>query len=158
MSKTTTFLATMTNGEIAKRTSQNRTYTHCVQLTDIAIWSAIDGAKAGIERLEETLVRYEAITTDEQAFNESPVWMQTRGKAFTAADYAGWATSTRSSLALLTENLAFYEARAAAGERFASDHIHVETWCGRYDLAIKQYNSLNGSRGRVATILDVVVK
>lgn len=149
--------ATMTNGKTAKRTSQNRTYTHCIQITSIGVDVAIESSKRDIKRLAAEVARYEAVDTDEKAFADSPKWMQESGRAWTAAKYAEFAANTCARLEAEAARLATYEARKAAGHSHVSDYLEVVTWCGSHALAVKQFNSWNGKNGIAATIRTVDV-
>ena len=98
----TTFFATTTSGQIAKRTSKNHTYTHCVEASEKAYAVPPMHTHDAIQRAAEFVVEYRAVDTDEKALAKARErcntwqrnWHTSNGTTpinFPASQYQEWA-------------------------------------------------------------------
>ena len=155
----TLFLATDANGNVHKRTSQNRTYTHTV-VAKRSMAESVRCANAQVKN--NTRHALEQIDHAERSIEEIKDWLRAKRCNILCQDDV-YATK------LQTEGRAFYakwsngHGREQAAAAYAAHH-HMETiarivqqekdgyfnvfvnhgWCGRKDLAQKLYNSILG--------------
>lgn len=125
----TTFTVTLPDGTPAKRTSENRTYTHAIAVCDTV------GHRLGKTR--EELASQEKMTASYRAVVAAGEVEARYARTLTLADYERFVVNGEAREATLREAIAALEARPADEELGWG----VSGWAGRPDLAEKAARS-----------------
>jgi hypothetical protein len=140
MAKSTKFTAVLPDGTVAKRTSENRTYSHAVAYR-VPAAVRVSRLLAEAEAAAKSAARYEAVASGAVPPPEAAVrW------GWPVEQYVGWATDTRKREA---------DRRAEAAAITGPSDWCVSGWNGRYDLAVK-LAATETKRGHEAVIVEAV--
>lgn len=168
MAKANTFLATDPTGVVHKRTSQNRTYTHCVAYRPSYELNFADAKKPQRNDASNFAWHVERLAQSYESWLSEHAWRtkhytDEQNRAEYAAEIERHTQNLRGATSVIEYSNARINERVAKIEQLKADGYYekwiVEGWQGRPDLANKALASLRkrGSGGWFAISEAVIL-
>jgi hypothetical protein len=166
------------DGTKSTRNSENRVYTHAIAVSPLALEVAIEqftndiatqeASKAEAVERVAALKKHGVTITERVSFGTVWADFQVNGEriflngihrpgditveeatAQAISNYEGYISNYDKRIAKFYDNIATTKEQGHWG------NWGIVTWCGRYDLAVTQFNKWSGRRGYTAQIVEV---